>query len=160
MGWDLAIVNTGNGGDFTMKGKSDLHVTLNDENEIFLRLFGGNIEQDTKSTRQAGDEDKSFWANNMLFGDSKIQFNSLTERTLRETEVSSAGRQRIENAIKKDLDGLTVTVFVSIVGPDKWGVQIDHILDNGAQRQVKFSHSKNSNAGDFDLSDFSVIDFN
>ena len=47
MGWDLAILESGNGGDVSMNG-SDLAVYYLDENDIYLRMFGGNIEQDTK----------------------------------------------------------------------------------------------------------------
>ena len=54
MGWDLAIVESGNGVDVSMN-ESDLAVYYLDENDIYLRMFGGNIEQDTKINRKIGD---------------------------------------------------------------------------------------------------------
>lgn len=160
MGYDVAILETSNGGDFTMKGKSDLQLYYNDENDIYLRLFGGNIEQDTKGVRQPGEEDLSWWGNKLLFGtDKNIQFNSTTERTLKATALSSTGRQAIENAVKKDLSGLDVTVTVIITAIDRADVIIKQVLPKETKTLAKFSFVKNSNAGDFDLSDFAAIDF-
>lgn len=158
MGYDIAIVETGNGGDFTMQG-NDLEVCLNDENEIYLRMFGGNVEQDTKNARTANENDFSYWGNLLLFGnDQQISFNSITERTLNTTSLTSQGRSVIENAIKKDLQGLNVDVSVSIIDTDKVEVTIYNKLLKG-QIIKKITFTKNPLTGDFDLGDFSSDDF-
>lgn len=159
MGWDLAILETGNGGDVTMNG-NDLAVFEQDENEIYLRMFGGNIEADTKVNRLPGEKDNSFWGNKLLFNnDPTISFNSLTERALNNTPLTSAGRALIENAIKKDLSGLNTTVSVQIVSTDRINVTVKNILPNGSEKIKKFSFVRNPETGDFDLNDFSNLDF-
>lgn len=159
MGWDVAIVETGNGGDLTVNG-NDLAVFSNDENELYLRMFGGNIEADTKTLRTAGVEDLSYWGNDLLFGNNpEIQFNSLTERTLNNTELTSQGRAIIENAIKKDLKSLNATVTVQIVSTDKIKVTLKMILPDGSEKIKSFSFVKNPATGDFDLNDFDPNDF-
>jgi phage gp46-like protein len=158
MGWDLAIVETGNGGDLTTVG-NDIGIFLNDENEIYLRLFGGNVEGDTKLNRKLGEDDKGYWANSLLFGsDPNLWFNSLTERALDKNELSSQGRVNIENAVKKDLQGMDVTVNVSIVGPDRLKISIGN---NVTEQITVFTYQQNGQlTGDFHPSDFSSQDFN
>lgn len=159
MGWDLAILESGNGGDFTMNG-NDFAVFEQDENEIYLRLFGGNIEADTKANRLPGEKDNSFWGNRLFFNnDPAISFNSLTERTLNSTPLTSAGRAIIENAIKKDLFGLNATVSVQIVSTDRINITLKEILPNGSQKIKTYSMVKNPETGDFDFNDFSNLDF-
>lgn len=157
MGWDLVFIETGDGGDLTMKG-NDFGVFNNDENEIYMRMFGGNVEGDTKINRRNSDQDNGYWANKLLFGDDPtVWFNSLTERTLGNTELSSKGLVTIENAIKKDLSGLKVTVTVQITGIDRVRVMIK---DQDNKLVMVFTFVQNSPAlRDFDLSDFSPIDF-
>jgi hypothetical protein len=157
MGWDKAILETGNGGDITIKG-NDCALFFNDENEVYLRLFGGNIEQDTPSRRVAGTIDQSFWGNTLFLGDSKEeQFNSLTERTIQSVELSSKGLQKIEQAIAKDLQGLNVTFTVEIVSVDKVKILWKYASDSV---QYSMVYNKTNSVLDFDPSDFSMIDFN
>lgn len=159
MGWDLAILESGNGGDVSMNG-NDLAVYYLDENDIYLRMFGGNIEQDTKINRKIGDQDFSYWGNKLLLNnDPNLTFNSVTERTLNSTPLTSAGRAIIESAIKKDLIGLNATVTVQIVSTDKIDVTIKNILAPGSEKIKKFSFVKNPLTGDFDFNDFSNLDF-
>lgn len=155
MGWDLALVETGDGGDVTMNG-NDLAVFLNDENEIYLRMFGGNIEADSKSSRVAGEQDFSYWANGLLLGnDDAISFNSTTERTLNNVPLTSQGRLAIESAIRKDLRSLNFTISVQIISDDRIRVNLRHI--DGKTKH--FSLVRNQRIGDFDLNDFNPFDF-
>lgn len=157
--WDFAILESGNGGDITMNG-NDIGVYLQGENDMYLRMFGGNIESDTKLNRIPGTQDYSFWGNKLLFNnDPNISFNSSTERALNNTPLTSQGRQIIENAIKKDLSGIDATVSVQIVSTDKIYITLKNKLPNGAERIKKYSLVKNPLTGDFDLNDFDNSDF-
>jgi len=89
-----------------------------------------------------------------------MQFNSLTERTLNTTPLTSAGRPIIENAIKKDLSFLNnVTVSVVIVSTDRINVTLKIILPSGSTGIATFSLVRNPDTGDFDLNDFNFNDF-
>jgi hypothetical protein len=155
-GWDLALLETGDGGDFTVNG-NDLAVFYQDENEIYLRLFGGNKEADSKKNRRSGDQDLSYWANGILFNhDPAICFNSLTERTLDRTPITSQGIGTIENAIKKDLQGLPVIISVQMISDDRLRVTMKHTV---TEKTVTFALVRNTSTRDFDLRDFHPNDF-
>lgn len=160
--WDIAIVNTNSGGDFTMAG-SDLAVVKSIENAVYLAMFGGNIEADTKFPRP--EIDKSWWGNALLLGQlPNAQFNSLTERTLNTTTLNSNGAQAIQNAIKKDLaflapQGSVFTVTVNIVSTDRINVGLRITMPVGAEKTASFAFVTNALTGDFDLTDFDFSDF-
>lgn len=158
--WDIFISETGSGGDITMNG-NDIQTCSSIESAIYLAMFGGNIESDTIIPRIAGTQYFDYWGNTLFMGSTPaMQFNSLTERTLNITPLTSAGRPVIENAIKKDLSFLNnVTVTVQIVSTDKINVSLKIILPNGSAKISSFSLIKNPFSGDFDLIDFTFIDF-
>jgi phage gp46-like protein len=118
---DLLINETGNGGDIVKNG-NDLALVFSFENMIYLAMFGGNKEAVTRP-RLATEQATDYFANSLLFpNDSSIQFNSLTEKALDETPLTSSGRLLIENEIKKDLQFMQafaeVTVKTSIPATD------------------------------------------
>lgn len=118
---DAEIIETGNGGDLNRKG-NDLAMVFSFENMPYLALFGGNKEAVT-TTRLPSEQGFDFWGNAMLWpNDPSIQFNSLTEHTLENTPLTSAGRIIIEEAIKKDLEFMRpfaeVTVTTEIIATD------------------------------------------
>lgn len=158
MGWDVAIVESGNGGDMVKVG-NDVGVFYNDENEIYLRMFGGNPEGDYKARREQGVEDLSYWGNFLFGNDPRIWFNSFTERALKNNALSSQGRVNIETAIKKDLEGLNVDVTVEITGLNRIKVLLKWTLPNGSDKIKELVWSKNAVTGDFDLNDFDSNDF-
>lgn len=124
---DLKLRETGNGGDINFKGR-DLSLAFSFENMPYLALFGGNVEASTPSKRLESDQAFDWWGNALLFANDKnIQFNSLTERTLHNVALNSAGRVLIEQAIKKDLEFMQefaeVSVSVAIISDDV--LQID-----------------------------------
>lgn len=159
MGWDVALLESGNGGDLTMNG-NDIGVYYQNENEIYLRMFGGNVEADSKVNRKNGDRDQSYWGNKLLFNnDPNVSFNSLTERTLNTTPLTSQGRSIIENAIKKDLLGLNCLVLVEILSTDRIKITLKNKLPDGSEGIKKFDLVRNPLTGDFDLNDFDSNDF-
>lgn len=155
--FDLAIIETLNGGDLQQKG-NDLAVVNGIENMIYLALFGGNLEASTQSNIvQAQSFD--YWANSLLMLNTPSQqFNSETERTINSTALTSSGRVLIENAIKKDLEffsdlGATIEVTVDIVATDKIKVSIRVTLPQ-QQTTITIINFRKSSDGDFFILDF------
>lgn len=157
MNWDLAIAETGNGGDLVLQG-NDLAVVTSIENMPYLGMFGGNVAAVTGGPVVEADS-KDWWGNNLLMpSDSGIQFNSIVEKTLNTTSLTSAGRVIIENAIKEDLKFLAVvaklSVSVTIVSTDRINVRLEIRMKTGGAQVVVISYKK-SGDGDFWVLDFS-----
>lgn len=158
--WDIVTMETGGGGDFTLLG-NDLAVTGSIETAIYLAMFGGNVEASTVSSRVISDQAFDYWNNSLGMSQSPVtQFNSLTERTLNNTPLTSAGRAIIENAIKQDLTflGTELTVTVVIINTDRCNITLRIVLESGKVGVARFSLVR-SNGGDFDFLDFSFEDF-
>lgn len=155
MTFDLAILETGNGGDLQIIG-SDLAVVKGIENMPYLGMFGGNVEQSTTSVLVA--DSKDWWGNRLLMeSNQSIQFNSIVEKALNTTSLTSAGRVIIENAIKEDLKFLspqaTVEVSVTIVATDRINVKIKVGINVGGE-QIIIINFRKSVDGDWFLTDF------
>lgn len=157
MSFDLAIVETGNGGDFVFAGR-DLSVVRGLENMAYLGMFGGNVEAVTKNN-VVEQLSKDYWANNLLWsGDQSIQFNATVEKTLNTVSLNSSGRVQIENSIKDSLSfmndlGATLTVEVQIAGVDRVDILIKVMQANGKQKIIVLNFKKTTD-GDFFLMDF------
>ncbi len=162
MTFDLAVVETGNGGDLVLKG-ADLALVYGVENEGYLATFGGNPEGDTPATITE-EQSVDYWANNLMYkGNSSLQFNSQTERTLDLRGLNSEQRLKIEEAIKNDLKylqevGAEVKVKVVIKSDDwiQWAISIK--MPNGSKSVAIIEGRKVSDA-DFFIQDFND-DFN
>lgn len=156
MFWDLSIVESGNGGELQLVG-NDLAVVNGLENMPYLGMFGGSIDQVTKSNIT---EERSldYWANNLLMANNpSIQLNSLTERILNTVNLTSSGRQLIENTIKEDLKFLSdladIEVSVTIVSTDRIDVKL-RIKQFNASTRIIVINFKKSTDGDFWILDF------
>lgn len=139
---DVTIYETGQGGDLFLMG-NDVEKTSALWNMIYLGLFGGNVEQSTPTLRPEDEQMFDFWGNALLAGDTpEIQYNSLTERTLNQTAINSAGRIKVEQAMKQDLkfmaDFAEVEVSVSLIGVDrvKLSVQVNEPTNQQAKEFV------------------------
>jgi hypothetical protein len=158
--FDQAIGESeGNGGDIQKLG-NDLALVYGNENQVYLALFGGNVEGNTPavlSTTYAGD----YWANNLLWKNNPgRQFNSNTERVLNTQPLSSKGRLLIQNAVNDDLKylialGAAVTVTVTLPGINTVKIEIRTIYKDGTRRLTIITFGKTTSQGDF-----SVLDFN
>ena len=153
---DIALIETGNGGDIQLRG-SDLFMVFNGENNLYLGMCGGNKEAVTTNT-PSGEEQFDFWANNLFFpGDQSVQLNSTTEKVLGNTPLTSAGRVLIENAIKEDLKFMTpfgkVEVSATITATDRIEVIIKWILPGGGIKIAVLTY-RAATDGDFFLLDF------
>jgi phage gp46-like protein len=120
---DVLIYESGNGGDISISG-NDIALTEQLFQQIYLRLFGGNVEAVTKGNEPAGEVRNDWWGNSLFFSqDQGKQFNSVTEKTLNETALNSAGRLKILTAVERDLSGMeqwaSTTVDVLIASANK-----------------------------------------
>lgn len=119
---DLKLIALRDGTDFELVGV-DLVTIDGWGNMPLLAMYGGNIEESTKTFNEA-ELRFDWWANDMLdFDNPAVQMNSQLERTLMTTALNSAGRIEIEEIVKKDLAFMNafsdVSVSVSITNVDR-----------------------------------------
>jgi hypothetical protein len=156
--FDLAVIESdGNGGDVQLLG-NDLAVIKGVENQIFLALFGGNIEQSTVNNNSTEADSKDFWGNKLFLpNEPNLQFNSETERVLNNTPLTSSGRTIIESAVKKDLDFFTdfgtVDITVDIVSDDRLNINIKAIQQIQKEKIIIVKLKKKA-TGDWFIMDF------
>ncbi|MFA6057284.1 MAG: hypothetical protein WC756_03730 [Taibaiella sp.] len=129
---DVFVTELAGYGDLQKKG-DDLVMALSYESLPFLALFGGTED----------------WWGNALLPNQDEKFNSITEQTMREVALNSAGRIKIEAAIKSDLEflkrnvpGVQITVNTFIVSPDRLDIKI--IID---QEEWNFKWNPNATIG-------------
>lgn len=100
---DILLYESGNGGEMLLKN-NDISLVNSLFQQIYLSLFGGNLEANTQGNEIEGQIREDWWANSLLFNESeKRQFNSNTERVLNTTALNSSGRNKIINAVETDL---------------------------------------------------------
>lgn len=116
---DIHLFETGSGGDFAIVN-NDLLMGESLYQQIYLALFGGNIQSSTKQSYLESEERSDYWGNSLIWKDVKTkQFNSETERTLGNVALNSSGRLSILQAVNNDLDYLKGVVdFTVEVGID------------------------------------------
>lgn len=137
--FDLAIVESLDGGELAYLS-NDLVVINKKENQVYIAMFGGNVDQ------------SQWWGNSLIMQNQpKIQYNSLTENTLNTTPLTSAGRRAIETAITKDLAFLKPTfIQVSIISDNR----ISCLLRGDFGEQIINFVRKSNIPGDFFFMDF------
>lgn len=153
---DLAIIETGNGGDFSMNGCNPAMV-YGFENHPYLGMFGGNK---AASSSNIGTDMQLFdyWGNKLLWPDNQsIQMNSEFERALDKINLTSQGRTRLIETAKKDLEFMTpfakIEVDASITATDRLDMVIKIIQKDGST-SVQIINFRKSTDGDFFLLDF------
>jgi hypothetical protein len=110
---DLLLIEAGDGGELVQQASGDLVTITGLENSIYLSLFGGN----------------AWWANDLI-PDKTARYECQTEQALNDNALTSAGRLKIEAAIKADLawipmiTGTTFTVSTRIAAPDRLEIDI------------------------------------
>lgn len=155
---DLAIVETGSGGDLQIEG-NDLAKVYGIENQPYLAMFGGNIEADTVSN-QVLEQSLDYWGNSLLIPNNEsAQFNSKLERALLTTPLTSAGRIKLINLVTQDLLfirnslGNTLDISVSIESDNRVQITLTITLATGT-RVIIINYRKHSAEGDFYQFDF------
>lgn len=138
---DIKIYETGNGGDIFIAG-NDLETVDGFENMPYLAMFGGNVEM---TTQQVGDNDEQRfdWWGNSFIPESAAQMNSLTEKKLITTPVTSQGRILIEQVIRADFKFMeefaNITASVAVLSDDWIGITVQ-IREPGVLQQKKFQY--------------------
>jgi len=100
---DILLYESGSGGEMSI-ASNDLVMGENLYQQVYLALFGGNIEANTKPDILLNEERFDWWGNTLFFKDKPTrQFNSNTERTLLDVVLNSSGRLRIIQAVNDDL---------------------------------------------------------
>ncbi len=82
--FDLAIIETGNGGDLVING-NDIGIVTDIGNMPYLAMFGGNKEStiNQSTTLSQGAQSFDWWGNNLLMPSNQSQqFNSLLENII------------------------------------------------------------------------------
>lgn len=140
---DIDIIEAGSGGDITVVN-GDIGMTDYLYNQVYLALFGGNVEAVTLGNEPDGVPRDDYWQNDLLyFNQPALQFNSLTELALQQNALSSTGRVNIQRAVETDLQYLNtiaeITVNVVILSTNK--IQIGVTLQqpaNNIDATIKF----------------------
>lgn len=136
---DLTLFETHDGGDLRLVG-NDLQLTEGLFNQVYLALFAGNPEQSTSDVNEQVQQRFDFWGNDLFHSDEpEFQFNSRTERALRETPLNSAGLLRLEQIISEDLRFLEqlaeVRVNVTAEGVNRAKIDVLLIQPEGLEEQ-------------------------
>ena len=155
MAKDILLYETGNGGDMSITN-NDLAMVETLLQQVYICLFGGNIEADTRGDEIESEIRFDWWANSLHLKDKKgNQFNSETERTLNTTAINSSGRIKIIRAVESDLKGLKniakfsvdvqlnttnkLTIFVKLTAPENQQDKTLQILWDNAKKELIFS---------------------
>jgi len=147
---DILLYETGSGGDFAVLN-NDLMLSETLYQQIYLALFGGNVEADTKSLYLESEDRFDYWGNSLVWKDSKgKQFNSKTERVLQEVVLNSSGRLKIVNAVNSDLEYMSdvaeFTVDVGILSSNKVSITVSFKEKKNQQNkklQLIFDNARN-----------------
>lgn len=128
---DLSIYSTGNGSD------TDFALTGSLFNYVYLYCFGGNVEENTPNTPTEGKQRLDWFGNGLL--NEELQFNSNTERALKENALTSQGLKAIKDAIETDLKPLKkiadIEVFLNASNVDKLQINVSLNEPNGNNTQ-------------------------
>jgi len=120
---DVLIFENGDGGEMAVLS-GDLELTETLYQQVYLALFGGNVEQNTRTDFLFTEERFDWWGNSLFFAETQSkQFNSNTERKLQNVALNSVGRLEVIRAVDQDLqylsDLLDSTVDVEFFGVNK-----------------------------------------
>lgn len=132
---DIALYESGSGGDFAIVN-NDLLMAETLYQQFYLAMFGGNPMASTQTAYLPTEDRYDYWGNTLIWKDAKPkQFNSETERALRNTALTSSGRLTIIQAINQDLEYLKSVVDLS--------VQVELLSSNKIRITVSFSGKTN-----------------
>lgn len=100
---DIHLYESGSGGELNIVN-NDIQLVETLFQQVYLCLFGGNVEASTKGNELSGEVRNDWWGNSLLFSEQpQKQFNSETERVINETVLNSSGRIKIQRAVESDL---------------------------------------------------------
>lgn len=134
---DILLYESGSGGEIAIEN-NDIALVEYVFQQIYLALFGGNVEAITKGNELTNQVRGDWWGNSVLFAnDPGRQFNSLTEKALNENVLNSVGRVNIQRAAESDLQYLKsiadITVNVVILNTNKVKIAVTLLQPNNNQ---------------------------
>lgn len=137
---DILLFESGDGGEMAILS-NDLVLTETLYQQVYLALFGGNVESNTKNDTLINEQRFDWWGNLLFFKEtSSAQFNSNTERTLLEVVLNSSGRLKVIQAVNDDLvylnDLLDYTVDVEFFGNDKIRIIVNFTPKGNQENKV------------------------
>ena len=136
---DIMMFESGSGGDLSLQN-DDIQTISGLSNQVYLALFGGNLQESTDENLAVLDERQDWWGNGLL--PTEQQFNSIFEKTIRETTLTSGGIQTLINAAKEDLNYLTayadIEISGSIVQTNRFELLVNLIEPDQQSTKIKF----------------------
>lgn len=152
---DIALVETGNGGDIVVIGK-DLATVESIENMAYIACFGGNVGFPYRKV-DPKEERMFWWGNDFMENDPSQQITSLLEDKLRTTPLTSSGRVAIEQTMYADLQFMLdfvdkIVVDVRIISDDILGILLTIYM--GQETIIKTIKYSKKIDGDFVFDDF------
>ena len=141
---DIHLFENGDGGELLIQN-GDIALTEKLYQNVYIALFGGNKEVNTKGDELPNVERFDYWANALLFATKpNKQYNSETQRTLSNTTINSSGRLKIQKAVENDLLFLksisNYEVNVVLLSTDK--IEININLSEGTDLQFVWDNAK------------------
>lgn len=111
---DINLYESGNGGEMSIVS-NDLLMSETLFQQVYLALFGGNIETVTRGDEVIGQERFDYWANTLFFQDNQVkQFNSETENFLINMSYTTSNRLKLIELVKSDLSYVSSLVNFSV----------------------------------------------
>ena len=106
IGSDISIYESGLGGEIALT-VNDVDMTDSLYNQVYLAWFGGNIkESHVDAESGSGEENLSYWQNDLLLDDESNKMISGTEIALSNVSFTSQGLYELLNIAKHDLEFL------------------------------------------------------
>jgi len=137
---DVLIYESGDGGELSIMN-DDLVFSETLYQQIYLALFGGNIEENTKRDYLVSEQRFDYWGNTLFFSENQTkQFNSNTERTIKNIVLNSSGRLDLIRAVIDDLayldDLLNSNVDVQFFDANKIRIVIKFEMKSNQENRV------------------------
>jgi len=133
---DFSIYESGNGGELVINN-NDIVLSETLFNQVYLALFGGNIEAVTRGDEPINEERLDYWQNSLFYGENPAkQMNSETEALMANLELNSSGRLKLIQAVKNDLSYLSQLATIT--------VDVFFTSENRVEILIKFDKSDNS----------------
>lgn len=100
---DILLYESGDGGEMAILN-NDLELGETLYQQVYLALFGGQLQANTRTDYLPSEERFDWWGNSLFFEETpNVQFNSNTERILDNVALNSSGRLAIIQAVNDDL---------------------------------------------------------
>lgn len=145
---DITLFESGDGGEMAIIA-NDLSLSETLYQQVYLALFGGNIEANSKVLNLPTEEQFGYWGNNLFYKEFPAQqFNSNTERTIISVALNSEGRLKIIQAIADDLQYLSelLQFKVEVFFPDRDKMRIIVSLKEKGNQEDKILQMVYNNA--------------